>query len=76
MNYGERVRALRERIGLSQSGLGERIGCGRGHVSAVEMGRWRFGRETELALAKLAGVQLEYLAAAPLGESPGKTDAV
>ena len=38
-DLGARLRALRTRAGLSQGVLAERIGCTKGHISGVEIGR-------------------------------------
>lgn len=64
--YGERVRAVRARLGLTQGALGEAIGCSAQNVCSVESGCWRFGREVEAAFARFAGVDREYIADAPM----------
>lgn len=50
-NTGERVRALRKRLGITQAALAERMGFVRNYISVVENGRepsHRFIRELEL----------------------------
>lgn len=64
--YGQRVRAIRSRLGMTQKQLGEALGRTRGMVASVEIGAVRFGRDTERKLAQLAIVPRDYLTDAPL----------
>ena len=54
MEYGERIRLLRERRGLSQSELAKLLGVHKQTVSDVERGKQkRFGLEAERRLKEL-----------------------
>ncbi len=60
--YGERVRRLREALGLSQSQFAQKLGIHKQMVSDVERGRQkRFNPETEKALADLFDINLSWL---------------
>jgi DNA-binding transcriptional regulator YiaG len=41
--FSSQIRALRDRLGLSQRQLGERLGCRQPHIANVERGRDRLG---------------------------------
>jgi HTH-type transcriptional regulator, competence development regulator len=43
MRFGDRVRALRSAMGLSQRALGERVGVSFTYISKVENGKLDFG---------------------------------
>lgn len=55
--FGEKVRALRMKKGLSQEALADAAGLHRTHISLIERGRRSVRLETVEALAKALGVQ-------------------
>src|SRR5260370_37293220 len=52
---GGRIRAARERVGLTQEALGELVGLGRTSITNIERGRQRMTVHTLLGLAPAAG---------------------
>lgn len=54
-----RVRALREARGMSQSALGDAIGVTRQTVIAIEQGRYSPSLESAFRIARLFGVGVE-----------------
>ena len=54
-----KVRALREERGMSQSDLGDAIGVTRQTVFAIEQGRYSPSLESAFRIARLFGVGLE-----------------
>ncbi len=60
--YGERIRQIREALGLSQSEFAERLGIHKQMVSDVERGKQkRFNSQIEKSLADIFGVNLSWL---------------
>ena len=60
--YGERIRQIREALGLSQSDFAERLGIHKQMVSDVERGKQkRFNAQIEKSLVDLFGVDLSWL---------------
>ncbi len=60
--YGERIRQIREALGLSQSEFAERLGIHKQMVSDVERGKQkRFNTQIEKSLADIFGVNLSWL---------------
>lgn len=72
----ERVRRLRERLGMSQEALGEALGIGRSAVSRIENGKNTLTEQNIKLLCQMFGVNREWLltgkgemmAAIPSGE--------
>jgi transcriptional regulator with XRE-family HTH domain len=56
--FGEQLRAARLKAGLSQAGLGERLGLSQQYISSVEAGRENLTLATMLALARAIGHDL------------------
>ncbi|MDP3983678.1 MAG: helix-turn-helix transcriptional regulator [Acidimicrobiia bacterium] len=63
--FGQRIRLLREGLGLSQEALAEKAGIHRTYVSSVERGERNVGLDNILRLARALGVP-----AAALFEDP------
>ena len=61
IRFGERVRALRTRIGLSQEQLAEKAGIHRTYVGGVERGERNLGLKNVFRLAKALGVSVAEL---------------
>jgi transcriptional regulator with XRE-family HTH domain len=61
MGFGERLQRLRERAGLSQSGLAERAGLNRRTIQNWEQGRRIPRADALLSLARGLGVPVEAL---------------
>ena len=62
MNLAERVRAGRERVGLSQEKLAQQMGMDRNTLWHIEAGRTKHPRADQLiALAKALEVSTDYL---------------
>lgn len=55
--FGSRLRALRERAGLTQPGLAEKAGCNKFTVAKLERGTQEPAWPLVLALAKALGVE-------------------
>jgi transcriptional regulator with XRE-family HTH domain len=53
--YGEKIKTARERIGLSQYELAERVGCTDAYVSMIENGRRTPSIEMILQFAQVLG---------------------
>ena len=56
-----RVRALREELGLTQKELGERLGVSRQAINAIETGKFDPSIWLAYDLAQLFGVSIEAL---------------
>ena len=61
VNMKERLRALRGSLGLSQSELAKKIGCGLAAVQSWESGKITPKAEYGIKLCELYGVTLDYL---------------
>lgn len=61
MKYGERIAELRERHGITQKELSERIGISRASLSHYETNRREPDFETLSALADLFQVSVDYI---------------
>ena len=61
MTLGQRIQELRKQKGLSQEGLGEKLGVSRQAVSRWEMDGAVPEVDKLVAMAKLFGVSLEQL---------------
>ncbi len=59
---GERLRALRNRAGLSQAALGARLGRSASAIDRYEMGQRRLSLADLLRLSEILGISLEALA--------------
>ncbi|MEA3640240.1 MAG: helix-turn-helix transcriptional regulator [Lamprobacter sp.] len=58
---GDRLREARQRAGLTQTDLGERVGVSQSMIGALEHGRRSASRELEQALAEELGVAADSL---------------
>lgn len=54
--FGSRVRAVRERLGLSQENLADRVGMHRTYLGGVERGERNIGLLNLLRIARALGV--------------------
>ena len=70
MTFGERLQALRQRAGMSQDALAERLGVSRQAVSRWERDETMPETDKVIALADLFGVTTDYL----LRPRPEETD--
>ncbi|HYI61985.1 MAG TPA: helix-turn-helix transcriptional regulator [Acidimicrobiales bacterium] len=61
MAFGQRVRALRVRAGLSQEALAERSGIHRTYLSGLERGERNVGLDNILAVASALDVPVAAL---------------
>ena len=61
MTLGQRIQALRKQHGLSQEGLGERLGVSRQAISRWEMDGAVPEVDKLIAMARLFGVSLNQL---------------
>lgn len=71
---GERMRALREGLGLSQAALGELIGISPNTIARWERGEWAYPLVAQLALRYLATMRRQKRRATPASTSdcPGR----
>ena len=58
---GENTRMYRERAGLTQANLAERVGVGTAFISRVERGQKRMRVETMMAVAEALNVSVDLL---------------
>ena len=56
-HFGRRVRALRERLGLSQEELADKAGIHRTYVGGLERGERNLGLKNVFRIAKALGVR-------------------
>ncbi|WP_282758359.1 helix-turn-helix domain-containing protein [Komagataeibacter saccharivorans] len=66
-SIGERIRNLRAQAQLDQAVLAEAVGTARTHLTNIERGRSKPGRDLLMAFAKFFGVSVDWLAT---GEGP------
>ena len=68
---GKRIRAARERVGLTQEALGDLVGLGRTSITNIERGRQRMTVHTLFGLADAVGeVPAALLPTAPSEPAP------
>lgn len=74
----DRVRRVRESVGMSQDELGEAAGVGRATIARIESGKGNPRRATLIAIAFATGVSLEWLenGETPAGPGPSGGDVV
>ncbi len=65
---GERIRKVREHLGLSQMQLAEKINFGRSYVSKVELGLRIPSIDFLMEVSDFAGITLDYLIAGKRNE--------
>ena len=68
-SIGERIKNLRTQAQLDQAVLAEAIGTARSHLTNIERGRSKPGRDLLMAFAKFFDVSVDWLAT---GEGPKK----
>ena len=61
MDYGKRIKELREGLGMTQVELSERSGVSQEHISRLENGRHNINTKTADKLAAALGVTLNKL---------------
>lgn len=69
---GERLREARQRAGLTQTELGNRVGASQSMIGALERNRRQASRELEYALSEVLGLAPDSLidTAGPIPDSP------
>jgi len=60
MTYGEKVKHVRKRHGMSQTKLAEKLGLKQSTISQVEDGQFQLSDENTLTMAKLFSVPVDY----------------
>lgn len=75
---GDRLRLVRESVGMSQEELGEAAGVGRATIARIESGKGTPRRATLIAISFATGVSLEWLenGESPAGPEPSGGDVV
>jgi transcriptional regulator with XRE-family HTH domain len=58
MNYGIRIKEIRERIGMTQAELSEKAGLSQEHISRIENGKFTPNVKTADRIAEALGVTL------------------
>lgn len=58
---GQRIKALRTEMKLTQGELAERAGLQLTHISRIEAGKYSVGIDTLSAIAKVLGQQLDFM---------------
>ena len=71
-DFGIRLRARRDALGLTLKAVAERAGCSESELSLIERGRHRPKFETAMAIADALGVTAEEMYRAPQ-EEPERT---
>jgi transcriptional regulator with XRE-family HTH domain len=61
MNYGKRIKELREAAGMTQVELSDKSGVSQEHISRLENGKFTFNVKTADKLATALGVTLNDL---------------
>ncbi|GBQ52194.1 helix-turn-helix domain-containing protein [Komagataeibacter sucrofermentans] len=61
-SIGERIKNLRTQAKLDQAVLAEAVGTARTHLTNIERGRSKPGRDLLMAFAKFFGVSVDWLA--------------
>ena len=65
MNYGIRIKEIRERVGMTQVELSEISGISQEHISRIENGKFTPGLGTAERIARAMGVALNDLLKEP-----------
>ncbi|WP_370875960.1 helix-turn-helix domain-containing protein [Corynebacterium striatum] len=75
---GDRLRLVRESVGMSQEELGDVAGVGRATIARIESGKGTPRRATLIAIAFATGVSLDWLenGETPAGPEPSGGDVV
>lgn len=75
---GDRLRLVRESVGMSQDELGDLAGVGRATIARIESGKGNPRRATLIAIAFATGVSLEWLenGETPAPDNPGGGEVV
>ena len=58
---GQRIKALRTEMQLTQGELAERAGLQLAHISRIESGKYSVGIDTLSAIANVLGKQLDFI---------------
>jgi len=58
MNYGIRIKEIREQVGMTQAELSEKSGLSQEHISRIENGKFTPNVKTADKLAEALGVTL------------------
>lgn len=61
MDYGKRIKEIREKIGMTQTELSNKSGISQEHISRLENDRFTFNVKTADKLAQALGVTLNDL---------------
>lgn len=61
MEFGEKIRMLREQAGLNQTQLGIKLGMTQRKLSYIECGKYEPGLEDIRVLCRFFGVSADYL---------------
>lgn len=61
MTQGERIRAIRKELNLTLEKFGERLGVGRGAISAIELGNRNLTDQMARAICREYNVSYDYL---------------
>lgn len=61
VNFGKRIRAIREEQGLSQEALGQKAGLHRTYISLIERGHKSVTLESMEKIAKALGIHMRRL---------------
>lgn len=61
MTQGERIRAIRQELGLTLEKFGEKLGVGRGAISAIEVGRRNLTDQMAKAICREYNVNYDFL---------------
>lgn len=72
-HLSDRLRRVRESVGMSQDELGDAAGVGRATIARIESGRGNPRRATLIAIAFATGVSLDWLenGETPAPDTPG-----
>ena len=68
--FGERVRRLREQKGLSKGEVAKKLGAHRNYLNGIETGERGMTLRKAVGLARIFGVQLDWLATGEGSQMP------
>ena len=74
LRVGARIRARRERVGLSVETLAGRLGCPPALLLDYETGRTRAGATTLMLLTRVLGVDVGYFLAGLMDDPPSAVE--
>ena len=76
MNYGEKIRTVREKLRITQKEMSKSLGISQAYLCAIESGKMQANAKVIFGLERIFGVTTEWLAEGESDLFPGKTPVV